>query len=74
MTSMLMLGHTIATSGSLLKTGIIFGMNPLALNWSQLLAMVPVTMSWVRESTKRDSSIRKALDARWLDIYQRAAA
>lgn len=74
MTSMLMLGHTIATSGSLLKTGLIFGMNPLALNWAQLLAMAPVTLSWVRESSKRNRSIRKALDAQWLDIYQRAAA
>lgn len=74
MTSMLMLGHTIATSGNLLKTGLIFGMNPLALNWAQILAMFPVTVSWVRESTKRDRSIREALDAQWLDVYRRAAA
>ncbi len=73
MTSMLMLGHTIATSGNLLKTGLIFGMNPLALNWAQIVAMFPVTMSWVRESTQRDRSIRDALDAQWLDMYQRAA-
>jgi len=32
LTSMLMLSHLIATSGNLLKTGVIFGMNPLALN------------------------------------------
>ncbi len=69
MTSMLMLGHTIATSGNLLKTGLIFGMNPLALNWAQILMMFPVTMSWVRESIKRDRSIRNALDEQWLYIY-----
>ena len=63
---MLMLGHTIATSGNLLKTGLVFGMNPLALNWAQILAIFPVTMSWVRESIKRDRSIRTALDAQWL--------
>ncbi len=32
MISMLMLGHTIGTSGNLLKTGLIFGMNPLTFN------------------------------------------
>jgi hypothetical protein len=68
-----MLGHTTATSGNLLKTGLIFGMNPLALNWAQILAMVPVTMSWVRESTRRDRYIRKALDTQWLDIYHGVA-
>ena len=45
--SMLLVGHTIATSGTLLKTGLMFGMNPLALNWAQLLAMVPVTVAWI---------------------------
>jgi hypothetical protein len=54
-------------------TGLIYSMNPLALNWAQVLMMFPVTMSWVRESTKRDRSIRKALDEQWLDMYQRAA-
>jgi hypothetical protein len=72
--SMLMLGHTIATSGSLLKTGIVFGMNPLALNWAQMLAMFPVTVSWVRESVKRDRSIRRALDAQWSDVYDEATS
>jgi hypothetical protein len=28
LTSMLMLAHLIATSGNLLKTGVLFGMNP----------------------------------------------
>lgn len=74
MTSMLMLGYTIATSGNLLKTGVVFGMNPLALNWAQILAMFPVTMSWVRESIKRDRSIRTALDAQWSDMYRAGTA
>jgi hypothetical protein len=69
LTSMLMLGYTIATSGNLLKTGLIFGMNPLALNWAQMLAMFPVTLSWVRESIKRDRTIRKLLDAQWSTLY-----
>ena len=43
LTSMLMFSHLIATSGNLLKTGVIFGMNPLALNWAQLLAVPSVT-------------------------------
>ena len=54
-------------------TGLIYSMNPLALNWAQVLMMFPVTMSWVRESTKRDRSLRKALDEQWLDMYQGAA-
>lgn len=69
MTSMLMLGHTIATSGNLLKTGVIFGMNPLALNWAEILALFPVTINWIRGSAKRDHAIRRNLDAEWLNIY-----
>lgn len=70
LTSMLMLAHTIAASGNLLKTGVIFGMNPLALNWAQMLALFPVTMAWVKESVKRDRAIRNSLDAEWLSMYQ----
>jgi len=70
LTSMLMLAHTMAASGNLLKTGVIFGMNPLALNWAQFLALAPVTMAWVRESVKRDRAIRSSLDAEWLSMYR----
>ena len=70
LTSMLLLAHTIAASGNLLKTGAIFGMNPLALNWAQMLTLAPVTMAWVRESLKRDRAIRAGLDAEWLSIYR----
>lgn len=69
-TSMLLLGHTIVASGNLLKTGVIFGMNPLALNWAQMLALFPVAIAWVRESLKRDRAIRAALDEEWLSIYR----
>ncbi len=67
--SMLMLGHTMAVSGNLIKTGAVYGMNPLALNWAQALWMFPVTVSWLRESVKRDRSIRAKLDAEWASIY-----
>jgi len=67
---MLLLAHTIAASGNLLKTGAIFGMNPLALNWAQMLRLFPVTMAWVRESLKRDRAIRSALDEEWLRMYR----
>lgn len=70
MTSMLLLGHGIAASGSLLKTGAIYGMNPLALNWAEMLALFPVTMSWMRESLKRERSIRDKLDTEWMSMYQ----
>lgn len=70
LTSMLLLAHTIAASGNLLKTGAIFGMNPLALNWAQMLRLFPVTMAWVRESLKRDRAIRSALDEEWLRMYR----
>ncbi len=67
--SMLMLGHAMAVSGNLLKTGAVYGMNPLALNWAQALWMFPVTVSWLRESVKRDQRIRAKLDAEWTSIY-----
>ena len=47
---------------------VIFGMNPLALNWTQTL--FPVTIAWVRESLKRDRAIRAALDKEWLSLYR----
>lgn len=67
--SMLMLGHTMAVSGNLIKTGAVYGMNPLALNWAQALWMFPVTVSWLRESAGRDRRIRSKLDAEWASIY-----
>lgn len=63
--SMLLVGHTIATAGNLIKTGLVFGMNPLALNWAQLLAMAPVTLAWIAESAARDARIRSGLDEEW---------
>lgn len=68
--SMLMMEHTMATSGSLIKTGAIYHMNPLALNWAQALWMFPVTISWIRESAKRDRRIRASLGAEWKNLYQ----
>jgi hypothetical protein len=70
LTSMLMLAHLIATSGNLLKTGVIFSMNPLALNWAQMLALPPVTLAWISETLKRDRSIRDKLDEEWTSTYQ----
>jgi hypothetical protein len=70
LTSMLVLSHLIATSGNLLKTGVIFGMNPLALNWAQLLALPPVTLAWIIETLKRNRSIRVRLDEEWMSTYQ----
>src|SRR5829696_9458742 len=70
LTSMLMLSHLIATSGNLLKTGVIFGMNPLALNWAQMLALPPVTLAWIIETLKRNRSIRDKLDEEWKSTYR----
>jgi hypothetical protein len=65
LTSMLLLGHTIATSGTLLKTGLLFGMNPAALNYNQLLAMAPATIAWLKEAISRDHRIDQALEREW---------
>lgn len=65
LTSMLLVGHTIATSGNLVKTGLLFGMNPLALNWARLLAMAPVTVACIAETSARDKRIRRGLDKEW---------
>lgn len=70
LTSMLLLSHSIATSGNLLKTGIIHSMNPLALNWAEMMMLLPVTISWMRESSKRNQLIRDKLDAEWTNIYK----
>jgi hypothetical protein len=65
LTSMLLLGHTIATSGTLLKTGLLFGMNPAALNYNQILAMAPATTAWLKEAIARDHRINQALEKEW---------
>ncbi len=66
--SMLLLGHAVATSGTLVKTGLVFGMNPAALNYPQLLAMVPATIAWLKESIAREQRIGSALEAEWLAL------
>ena len=67
---MLMLAHLIAASGNLLKTGVIFAMNLLALNWAQMLALSLVTLAWISETLKRNRSIRDKLDEEWMSTYQ----
>ncbi|UEJ81826.1 hypothetical protein Bra3105_13360 [Brachybacterium halotolerans subsp. kimchii] len=66
--SMLLMGHSLATSGTLLKTGVLFGMNPLALNYSQILAMGPTTLAWLRESSARDRRIARGLEETWAQL------
>ncbi len=70
MTSMLMLGHTIALSGNLIKTGLIYQMNPLALNWAQILRWIPLCIFWIKESIERENFLREHLDNEWVSIYQ----
>ena len=65
LTSMLLMAHTIALSGTLLKVGTVGRMNPLTFNWHQLLAMGPVTLAWVAESAAREAKIRRGLDEEW---------
>ncbi|WP_433533323.1 hypothetical protein ACQPYA_15600 [Micromonospora sp. CA-263727] len=65
LTSMLLLGHAIAASGTLLKTGLLFGMNPAALNYNQILAMAPATIAWFKEAIARDHRINHALEKEW---------
>lgn len=66
--SMLLLGHAIATSGTLLKSGVIYAWNPLALNYAQLQAMVPVTVAWLKEAVARDHRISQALEREWQSL------
>ncbi|WP_062346422.1 hypothetical protein [Herbidospora yilanensis] len=72
LTSMLLLGHTIATSGTLLKTGLLFGMNPAALNYNQILAMAPATIAWFKEAIARDHRINQALDTEWESLLRQS--
>ena len=65
LTSMLLLGHGMATSGTLLKTGLIYGMNPFALNYSQILATGPATIAWFKTAIERDHRIGLALEQEW---------
>lgn len=66
--SMLLLGHTIATSGTLIKTGVIYAWNPLAFNYAQLQAMAPVTVAWFKEAVARDRRISHAFEREWQSL------
>lgn len=70
MASMLVLGHAIAASGNLLKTGAIYGMNLLALNWAVMLRLFSVTLSWIKETAKRNRKVRDELDAGWASLHR----
>jgi hypothetical protein len=70
-TSMLALSHTLAISGLLIKSGLLFQFNPLTLNWSQMLRCLPLLLSWINEGIERESTIRSALDDEWRRLYQR---
>lgn len=72
LTSMLLLGHAIATSGTLLKTGLLFGMNPAALNYNQILAMAPATIAWIKEAIARDHRINQALEREWESLLTKS--
>jgi hypothetical protein len=45
-------------------------MNPLVLNWAQILALPPVTLAWISETLKRDRLIRDKLEEEWTTTYQ----
>jgi hypothetical protein len=66
--SMLLLAHTIATSGTLVKTGLIYGMNPLALNQAQIMAIGPAALAWIKESVARERRISEALADEWRSL------
>jgi hypothetical protein len=70
LTSMLALSHTLAVSGHLLKSGLVFYINPLTVNWNQILRCVPLLLAWVNEGLEREKTIRKALDEEWQRLYQ----
>lgn len=71
MTSMLLLSHAISLSGNVMKTGLLFQLNPLFLNWSHLLRFFPLMVCWVHEGIEREKFIRAKLDDEWLKLYQR---
>jgi hypothetical protein len=70
LTSMLLLSHTIALSGNLVKIGVIFQINPFMLNWNQILRCFPLMLSWINEGIERENMIRNQLDKEWVNIYK----
>ncbi len=45
LTSILVLGLAVDASGKLLKTRAVFGLNPLTLDWVQMLGRFPATVA-----------------------------
>lgn len=69
-TSMLLLSHTLALSGNFVKTGVIFQINPLALNWDQIARFFPLMIAWINEGIERENTIRATLDEEWVKMYK----
>ena len=68
--SMLVMSNAIVLSGNLIKTGGIYHMNPLAINWSVVLNMPPLVVSWILDSIKWDARVSQELDAELVRIYK----
>ncbi len=71
--SMLTLGHSLTMSGNILKTGL-FGWNPAALNWSELLMLFESFFALYSARRERDQAIDKYLSHNWEVLYQNSGA
>ncbi len=70
LSSMRLVSHSLVASGNLVKTGIIFQMNPLALNYTEIFFLVKSFIKWIYDSVQRNKKIEEILLKNWEELYK----
>lgn len=70
--SMLLMAHSLSSASNLVKVWM-YGMNPCAINWAELMALVRSFFAFVRAQKERESAIEETLTDNWKLLYASAA-
>ena len=66
--NMLMLCHSITSAGNILKT-FLYGWNPLALNYSELLMLIKTTVVTIKANTEYSEWFNRELEKEWKALF-----
>jgi hypothetical protein len=53
-----------------LKSGVLFQLLPLALDWELLVRCATLLLSWINAGVERENLIRAELDLEWIRLYK----
>ncbi|MBH24220.1 MAG: hypothetical protein CMH57_07180, partial [Myxococcales bacterium] len=67
--SMRTMAHTLVMGGDLLKVHL-YGLNPAAFNWSQMLALAKAAVATIQATRARDAAIEEHLLNNWTQLLR----